>query len=321
MRTALVLGAGGLAGLAFHAGALVALELDLGWDPRDADVIVGSSAGSIAALALRAGVTTDDLAAWASVVAPSPGGRAGRAVLDAMGQQRVSWSLPRWRLPRPGLLACAWRGDLRAAATAALTMLPHGLIDGTRALRHASQLLSEWPDRRLWITAVRTSDARRVVLGRDKLASVGDAVAASCAIPGLFRPVRIEGDFYIDGGAHSPTNADVLLSAGVDRAIVLSPMSGGLARRRRSTGSVLRALCTRRLRQECEQLNRVGIATHVLEPDSATVDLIGLNALDRHRVPSVVTASFLSVGEQIGRDQALIDALHRPRHSQPGHVP
>ena len=313
VKIGLVLGAGGLAGLAFHAGTLIALEADLGWDPRDADVIVGSSAGSIAAAALRAGVTTDDLAAWASVVAPSAAGRAGRDVLDAMEGQGVGWSAPRWKLPGPKLLARACRGDLRIAS-AAMALLPHGVFDGARALRQVGALLPDWPTERLWITAVRTSDARRVVLGKDVLASVGDAVAASCAIPALFRPVRIDGDHYIDGGAHSPTNADVLTSAGVDLAVVLSPMSGAAGERGRSPRHLLRAMSSRRLQHECEELERAGIPTHVLEPDAETIGLMGVNALDRARVPSIVTASFLHAGQQIARDQGLVEALYRPRH-------
>src|SRR3954469_23372090 len=251
MKIGLVLGAGGMAGLAFHAGTLIALEADLGWDPRQAEVVVGTSAGSIVAAALRAGVTTDDLAAWASLVTPSAAGRAGRAVLDAMESHGVGWSTPRWRIPGLKLLARTVRGDL-PIAVAAMAMLPAGLIDGAGPLRRLGELLPVWPTERLWVNAVRTADGRRVVLGRDVAASVGDAVAASCAIPGLFRPVKIDRRYYIDGGAHSPTNADVLVASGVDLAVVLSPMTGGGGQRSGAPGQWFRAMCARRLQQECE---------------------------------------------------------------------
>src|SRR6478735_9602223 len=81
-RIGLVLGAGGTTGAAFHAGALLALEQDLGWDPREADIIVGSSAGSIVGALLRAGLTTDDLAAWGAVAEPLESGRQARVLLD-----------------------------------------------------------------------------------------------------------------------------------------------------------------------------------------------------------------------------------------------
>src|SRR5262249_58588118 len=68
---------------------------------------------------------------------------------------------------------------------------------------------AEWPDRDLWLTAVRLRDGQRVVFGRDGAprAHVADAVAASCAIPSFFAPVEIGGITYVDGGAHSPPNA------------------------------------------------------------------------------------------------------------------
>ena len=68
-RVGLVLGAGGVVGQAYHSGVLAALEHDLGWDPRTAEVIVGTSAGSITGALLRNGVPASELAAW-SVRAP-----------------------------------------------------------------------------------------------------------------------------------------------------------------------------------------------------------------------------------------------------------
>ena len=83
-----------------------------------------------------------------------------------------------------------------------------------------------WPADPLWICAVRQSDGRRVVFGRgDRRPRVADAVAASCAIPGFFAPVVIDGEAHLDGGVHSPTNADVLRGEDLDLVIVSSPMS------------------------------------------------------------------------------------------------
>jgi NTE family protein len=128
---------------------------------------------------------------------------------------------------------------------------------------------------------------------------VTDAVAASCAIPGLFRPVRIGRHWYIDGGAHSTTNADVLVDAGVDAAIVLAPMSArrGAAGRRPDRG--VRALFRRRLAREIATLHAAGIDTEVFEPSADTLRAMGWNALDRSRVPAVVSSAFLSA--DVGR--------------------
>ena len=68
--------------------------------------------------------------------------------------------------------------------------------------------------------AVRTRDGQRVVFGRNERPPIGTANAASCAIPLLLRPVGIVRHPYIDGATHSPTNADLLVDAGVEVAIV-----------------------------------------------------------------------------------------------------
>jgi NTE family protein len=310
----LVLGAGGTAGAAFHAGTLLALEQDLGWDPRTADVVVGTSAGSIIGGLLRAGLTTDDLAAWGSSAAPLPGRNTARRILDRMDDVGMRVVGPRFRPRVPGL---RWWGDVLGRSdvrphAAFLSLLPHGPIDASKALRGVDDLLGAWPDRPLWVNAVRLADARRIVFGRDAHARVSDAVAASCAIPGVFRPARVDGTWYLDGGAHSPTNADVLRDADVDVAIVLSPMSSP----RRSGGNpVVRSLCHRLLRREVTQLTDAGIAVEVFEPDAATCNVMGWNALDRARSGAIVTSSFLTAG--VGRfvDEPDDSVLNRLRSS------
>ena len=104
----LVLGAGGIAGQAFHAGVLAALEADLGWDPRRADVIVGTSAGSITATLLRGGVPASDLAAW---TLRAPLSLEGHLLEELFGSEfpeleplRASHLLRRPSLPGPALV-------------------------------------------------------------------------------------------------------------------------------------------------------------------------------------------------------------------------
>ena len=194
--------------------------------------------------------------------------------------------------------------------TAAITLLPHGWINAAPSLERVGNLLDQWPSRSLWVTAVRTSDARRVVFGRDHVdVTPGRAIAASCAIPAFYRPVAIGRHRYIDGGAHSPTNADLLVDAGVDVAVVLSPMSGQLSSLRRRPDRVLRSLFSRRLRKECAALERAGIEVHIFEPDESTLNTMGLNALDRGRSPAVLRAAFLAAGDQIAATHGLRGAL------------
>jgi NTE family protein len=312
-RIGLVLGAGGVTGLAFHAGTLLALENDLGWNPNSSELIVGSSAGSVIGGLLRANLTTDDLAAWSTSVAPRTAGRASRKVLDDVELEKHRVVPPRVQLPIPSpalLRRLMVHPSQFRMHTAAITLLPRGWINAAPGIERVGNLLGEWPARSLWITAVRTTDARRVVFGRDDIdVTPGRAIAASCAIPAYYRPVKIGHHRYIDGGAHSPTNADVLANAGVDVVVVLSPMSGRAAALRRRPDKVFRSLFSRRLRRECSALERAGIEVHVFEPDASTLGVMGMNALDRGRSPAVVRASFLAAGAQIADNEFLRGAL------------
>ena len=312
-RIGLVLGAGGTTGAAFHAGTLLALQHDLGWNPNSADVIVGSSAGSIVGGLLRAGLTTDDLSAWGSSAPAMPDGRASRELLNAVEAQRhrIRPSRLRMPVPSPALLRRLVHPSQLRTHTAAMSLLPHGWINAAPSLERIGDLLDEWPARALWITAVRTSDARRVVFGRDDVdVDLGRAIAASCAIPAVFRPVAIGRHRYIDGGTHSPTNADLLVDSGVDTAMILSPMSGQVgALRRRRPDHLLRSMFSRRLRSECAQLERAGIEVHVFEPDGATLDAMGINALDRRRSPRVQGRAFLAAGARIADSETLRQRL------------
>lgn len=299
----LVLGAGGTTGAAFHAGTLLALQQDLGWDPNTADVIVGSSAGSIVGGLLRAGLTTDDLSAWGTSVPALPGGRASRELLNDVEAQphRLRPSRPRLPIPSTALLRRLLHPSQLRMHTAAVSLLPHGWINAAPSLERIGDLLDEWPARELWVTAVPTSDARRVVFGRDDVdVSLGRAIAASSAIPAVFRPVAIGRHRYMDGGADSPTNADLLVDAGVDTVVILSPMSGKAgALRHHRPDHLLRSLFSRRLRSECAQLERAGMEVHIFEPDAATLDMMGVNALDRRRSPRVLRDAFLAAGTHI----------------------
>ena len=303
-RVGLVLGGGGVAGLAFHAGTLAALHHDTGWDPSIADIVIGTSAGSIAGAMLRAGISTEDLAAWGSNVGPSTNGHAHRPMLEhfANGRPRVHIR-PAWR-PQYAHLYRTLVGS-RNFSAAAMSMLPHGFLDLSTAVGRVDVFLPEWPDRALWVTAVRLADGRRTVF--DGTVSDGEqpvkpheAVAASCAIPFLTRPVEVDGRNYIDGGVHSPTNADLLCGADVDVAVVLAPMAGKLPPKRVSgPHDMIRRSANRRLAQECQVLRDAGVEVHTLVPDARTLVAMGVNSLDRRRAPAVLREAFLATGAQL----------------------
>jgi NTE family protein len=309
-RVGLVLGAGGLVGQAYHAGALAALEHDLGWDPRTAEVVVGSSAGSLTGTALRLGVPASDLAAWAVEGPLSP---EGAPVLDAFGSEPPDLPpfdarnlLRRWRWPTTSLVArTARRPWAFRPAVAALTLLPAGHVDITGHADVLGEVVPDhWPEG-LWICAARRSDGGRVVFGREGAppAPLTRAVAASCAIPGYFAPVRIGGVSYFDGGVHSPTNADVLVRSGLDLVVVVSPMSAAHGRAR-TPDAPMRWSAHNRLEREVKRLRAAGTEVVRIEPGRRALAAMGVNAMADDRAERVVQAAFLDTGRHVSRGHA-----------------
>jgi NTE family protein len=307
-RTGLVLGAGGVVGQAYHAGVLAALEHDLGWDARTADVIVGSSAGSVTGTLLRLGIPASDLAAWA-VEAPLSMESAplmeqlNGDEMDEFPPMVVRDMLRGWRLPSPALLMRVARRPLAfRPSVAALTLLPAGRIDvAARAAVLEAVTGESWPDG-LWICAARRNDGGRVVFGRDgsPKATVASAVAASCSIPGYFAPVRINGVQYFDGGVHSPTNADVLRHSNLDLVIVVSPMSAAHGRSV-TLDAPMRWSAHRRLEQEVRKLQAAGTTEVRFEPGPRSLAVMGLNAMGIDRSDRVVQQAFLEAGRRASR--------------------
>lgn len=291
-----MLGAGGVVGQAFHAGVLAALEQDIGWDPRTAEVIVGSSAGSVTGATLRLGVAAADLAARACGQAVSPAGAAFFDAIDGADQAlpgpSVAALLRGWQLPSPALLTRTIRRPWAARATAmASTLLPSGRYDLRERTQVLDRLGNGWPSG-LWLCAARRDTGRRVVFGRSgsPTARISEAVAASCAIPSYFAPVPIGRRHYIDGGVHSPTNADVLTHAGLDVVIVVSPMSAAHGSGRGPDAAVRWAM-HRRLEREIRHLRAQGTQVVRFEPGPDTLRIMGLNAMAEDRSGRVAEAA------------------------------
>lgn len=305
-RTGLVLGAGGVVGQAYHAGVLAALEHDLGWDPRTAEVVVGSSAGSVTGTLLRLGIPASDLAAWAVEAPLSVESASLIAQLD--GEQPDQDFPPMvpgqllhgWRLPTPALLArVARRPWAFRPAVAAMTLLPSGRIDVAARAEVLQRVTGDrWPDG-LLICAARRNDGGRVVFGRDgsPRATIAEAVAASCAIPGYFAPVRVRGVEYFDGGVHSPTNADVLRHSKLDLVVVVSPMSAAHGRSLSYDGA-MRWAAHRRLEREITKLRAAGTTVVRFEPGPRAVLAMGLNAMAVDRSDRVVQQAFFEAGRR-----------------------
>ncbi len=310
-RVGLVLGAGGVVGQAYHSGVLAALEHDYGWDPRSADVIVGTSAGSITGTLLRSGVPASELAAW-TVKAPLTA--EGSLLRQFFGDEMPEFdpfnplhlvmrppSLPGREMVGRALLR-PWRFRPLAAS---LALLAPGTRDITEQLSALAAMEGKpWPEQDLWICAVSRRDGRRVVFGRDgdPEAPLNLAVAASCAVPGYFSPVRVGGHTYVDGGAHSPTNASILRRRPLDLVIVVSPMSG-------PRGSITdpyaggRWLAARAAAREVETLRSSGTPVVVFRPGQAEQEAMGNDFMARERVNEIVQRAFFGAGAHAARPE------------------
>jgi NTE family protein len=267
MQVGLVLGAGGVTGEAYHRGVVRALH-DLGWDARTADVLVGTSAGSIVTASLRA----------SSAGKPHEVPRAAdtSAIPDPVAPPRA----------RRLLL-----GPLRARPIArAMGLLPAGRIPTEFLSEGLDRRFGDsWPERNTWIVAVRRRDGRRVVFGRSDAppARIGEAVAASCAIPAYFTPVTIGGTQYVDGGAHSPTNADVLRGRPLDVVLVSSPMSLRPGAVRPTLDTPIRLRFHRYLHAEIHRLRGNVSQTLSFEPNAEVAGLMGLNMLSARNIDEI----------------------------------
>jgi NTE family protein len=295
----LVLGAGGVVGQAYQAGVLSALQREAGWDPRQAAVVVGTSAGSVTGAALRVGVPATDLAASLYGV---PTSRRGGAILrrilppdaEPLPTPSLAALLRPWNLPSPDLLLRLLRRPLAFRLdVAAMTMLPRGQIDISERARGLDEHIgSRWPDG-LRICTVRRSDGARVVFGRPDAppARLAAAVLASCAIPGYFRPVDIGGTEYVDGGVYSATNADVLRSEEIDIAVVISSMSAAQGSANGADGWLRRSV-HRRMEHEIARLEEAGTLVISLEPGTESRRAMGLRAMAEDRGPEVIQAAY-----------------------------
>lgn len=205
---ALVLSGGGAAGAAWMAGFISGLR-EQGTDLGDADLIVGTSAGARVGAQLATGVLSQAV------------GMHRRGGTPAV---RRYATLPQWIAASMRIIAEA--PDEQEAARRIAVMRPLGerLASGAERRRQVTALLpaGQWPAHRLLIAAVDADTGARVAFGAGSGAALADAVEASCALPGIYPLVIINGRRYADGGAYSLYSAD--LAAGHDVVTVLTPV-------------------------------------------------------------------------------------------------
>lgn len=255
MTEALVLGGGGVGGIAWLTGMLVGLA-DAGQDVTGAGLLVGTSAGSAVAAQVGSGLSLEEL--YARQVDPALQAAEIMAELDlekfaaeigtAMGSAA---SLPELR---------------RAVGRVALGA--RTVSERERRAVIESRLPSHgWPERALKVVAVDAESGEPRVFDRTSGVPLVDAVAASCAVPGVWPPVTIGTRRYMDGGVRSVANAD--LAAGADRVLVLAPM-----------GTTEPFPSEQSLERSVAELRARGAEVALVAPDGASAAAIGDNALD-----------------------------------------
>lgn len=286
----LVLGVGGILGEAWISGFLAGAQQATGVDLRKSEAFVGTSAGSIVAAQLAAGAEPQ------RPRSPGTGGRGGepaarpsalRAGMARAGTLSMSAFSP---FAAPTLSVATPGGALARAAL--LGRLARGEIP-LDDLRARIAALGSRFDGRLRVVAVDRATGRRIVFGAPRAppAAVADAVAASCAIPGVLRPVRIGGRDYVDGGVWSPTNLDVAAAGRGDRVLCLVP-TAALSRNAALALRTLAAGWRLTVAVEAAAVRRRGAAVTIIGPDAGATAAMGPDPMDPRPRERVLTEGF-----------------------------
>ncbi len=317
----LILGGGGVLGGAWMVGALTALQEVHGFDARDADVIVGTSAGSIVGALLSSDVSVEQMVAHQRGQPITSGPLAGYSFdyEKAAGGSRPM--RPKLRGPGSARMIFSGLGSVgRIPPTAVLSgFLPAGKGSLVRVghLIDAITPMDEWsPHSNFWAVTMDYESGRRVPFGRpgEPPAPLSKAVMASCSIPGWFEPVEIGGRMYVDGGTWSATNADLVADLGLDEVYVVAPMVSFHYDRPQSMLTRLerrwRVQVTKRCLREVEKVRRGGADVVVLGPGPEDLEVIGGNVMALPRRMAVLDTAIRSTRE----------ALRDPENVGPDHL-
>lgn len=251
---ALVLGGGGVAGIAWMTGLFLGLS-ERNVDLRDADLTIGTSAGATLAAQLGSTASLDEL--FQRFVTPSS--QSGEIEPDA----RLLESFRQFRSTLLSTLDPAER--IRRIGKWALETptVPESERRAVVARRLPNHY---WPEAETQIVVVDAHSGEMIVFDRNSQVDLVDAVTASCAVPGIWPPVTIHGRRYIDGGVRSAENAD--LAKGYERILILSPM-----------GTTLPRIGGNSLNEQIELLHNAGGKTCLVSLDAKSRGAIGLNPL------------------------------------------
>ncbi len=238
-RTALVLGGGGVTGGVYEMGALRALDLlAVNRTVNEFDVYVGTSAGSFVASLAANGVTPEEMIRVVNQQVPTPFRDINTGTLMSPNYLEFAKSAASLPLRTLGMVRSV-AGNLRASSIMDVIVglaeaLPSGIYDGTGIERYLAEVLGDF-DRtndfrllknELYLTSTDLDTCERIVLGAEEWDDVpiSRAVAASTALPMVYKPVEVKGRQLIDGGIRSTTNVDIAVERGAKFVIVVNPL-------------------------------------------------------------------------------------------------
>jgi NTE family protein len=276
MTTGLVLGGGGVTGIAWEIGLLKGLR-DRGSDLTDADTVIGTSAGSVVGAQVTSGIDLDDL--YAEQTSPAHAEIGADFGPLTMLKLVALMALPASAMNRRRRIGRAARRAHPEPATERLRVI------GSR-LRTPQGDALEWSDRDLRITAVDADNGALRVFDRNSGVDLLHAVAASCAVPLVWPAVEIEGRHYVDGGMRSPANADLARSC--DVVMVIAPLPRAMGRYHGLSSQLARTGASR---------------TGVITPDAESLRAIGKNVLDPAKRVGAAKAGYAQA-EQVAHEAA-----------------
>ncbi|HEV2888153.1 MAG TPA: patatin-like phospholipase family protein [Jatrophihabitans sp.] len=299
VRRAFVFGGGGVLGFAWIVGALTALQHELGIEPAQGDLLVGTSAGAVVSGLLGCGLDIDSI-------------RRHQVGMPLPEDPPISWNYdsdsggslpPRPMVWWPGSPRLVWDGIRRPASVSPVLALSGLLPRGRGSLQPIHQMLrsvitetvgaGNWPQR-TWIIATDYSTGRRTVFGREgePTAELADAVCASCAIPAWYTPMQINSRAYIDGGAVSNTSVDLVAGEELDEVYVLAPMAAVQPDSPRSPVARLerrvRRSITRGIGNDISTLREAGTQVTLLTPGPDDLAVMGANLMNPRRRTAVL---------------------------------
>ena len=258
-----MLGGGGITGIAWEIGILAGLA-ERGIDLTDADLVIGTSAGSVVGVDVRSGTPLAEL--YSAQTRPWAASEI-YAKMSLSLLARYVWAMTFTRKPMTA------RARIGALALRARTE-----SEGARRRVIESRLpVLEWPQGSLKITAIDAASGEFTVFDSASGVRLLDAVGASCAVPGIWPPVTIDGKRYMDGGMRSAANAD--LAAGYAQVVVIAPLTQGFG--------VLESVA-----RQAGRLTAGGARVAVVKPDKAALKAIGRNVLDPARRPAAARAGY-----------------------------